>query len=638
MKHHRLLLLLILGLAFALRAYGLDYHALRGDEAASVHYSTMPVLELWELSRLTDPHPPFYYLSLHPWQWLVGEAAWSMRFTGVMAGVLAVASLYALAQRTLRDTRLSLLAAGLLAVNPFQIWQAQDLRSYALFTFLGLLSSLLLWHALHRPARLRWILYVAVTVMCFYTHYYAVFLIAFQGVFVLLNAPRFWARRWAWITSQIAIALLMIPGLGLAYNFIGSAAGGIETIPTPMLIQRASSSLLTGLTLPETWGLWLSVVMAPVWLIGLVNLWQRHRTAASFWLLYFAVPVAGVIALAIDRPFFKERYLIQAQPALMLLLAAGFLTLATVRLPRARWLPVAGSAGLALVLLGANLAALTNYFTDPAYAKAKPWHLYHDYVDDKARPGDVMLTNFPEAAVSYYSPNQLPFYVVPDARDLPRSARLDGVANVASAYERIWFLPLLHQGFDENGDVLIWLDRHADRVDQTFFPAYHLNLYVSPPATNERMIDWPVTFDHGIHLRGYQILDESGDSRLEAQGIGWTLPLKPEESFTLSLYWQAENPTAEPYTVFVHFIAADGFTHTSQDNQPVWDTYPTTAWQPGEAITDKYTLAPPPGLPPGAYQLRVGWYDSATVTRVPTASGTDHVILSMVIQLSHAPE
>ena len=145
-------MLLLLLLAFLLRVYQLDSQALRGDEAATVLYSALPITALWELSRITDPHPPLYYLMLHPWQWLAGESAWAMRFAGAAASTLAVAALYALAQRTLRSTGVSLLAAALLAINPFQIWLAQDIRSYPFFTLFGLLSAAALWWALEGPA------------------------------------------------------------------------------------------------------------------------------------------------------------------------------------------------------------------------------------------------------------------------------------------------------------------------------------------------------------------------------------------------------------------------------------------------------------------------------------------------------
>lgn len=657
--------LVILLLAFFLRVYQLDSQSLRGDEAATVLYSALPVTDLWELSRVTDPHPPLYYLMLHPWQEWVGESAWAMRFAGVIASTLAVAALYALARRTLWTTAPSLLAATLLAINPLQIWLAQDIRSYPFFTLLGLLSSWALWRALHSSQKsvvssqihtqhatrftqhvsrfIPWLLYLLVTVACFYIHYYTAFLIAFQGLFVLFNGRWFWAQKWPWLASQVTLALLMIPGLQLAYNFVDEAAGGIDKIATSTLLRLASTSLLTGFTLADTWGLWVSLLLIPLWLMGIVVLLHRDFVSGSFWMLFFAVPVLGVIALSIDRPFFKERFLIQAQAAFELLLAVGFLSLwqsSKWQVTNDKWRMADGISNaqfsmhnsqftirflaslLLAFLLWVNCLALANYFANPAYAKAPPWQLYHDYVSDHARPGDVMLTNFPEAAVSYYSPNELPFYVVPAERDQPAASRLAQTEQIAQAYQRIWFLPLLRQGFDEQGDVLNWLDRHADRVNQVFFPDYNLNLYLSPPTIDTSLVSQPVVFAHGPHLRGYQIFDKDGDSRLTplsmgGEGEAYLLILKPEDPFTLSLYWISAGPTDTSYTVFVHLIAADGFNRTGQDNLPVWGSYPTSLWQPGEKITDKYTLTVPAGAPPGDHRLRVGWYNSTTQERVP---------------------
>ncbi len=678
-------------LAFFLRIYQLDGQSLRGDEAASVIYSALPITELWELSRVTDPHPPLYYLMLHPWQWLMGENAWTMRFIGVATSVLSVAALYRLARRTLGDNRPGLLAAGLLAVNPLQIWLAQDVRSYPFITLLGLLSSWALWQALfadvphllpaisyarrkthHVTPVFYWLIYVVLTVACFYIHYYTVFLIAFQGLFVVLNYRRFWDQKWPWLASQGAIGLLIIPGLQLAYRFAGGeAGGGIDTLPTTDILRLASTSLLTGFTIADAWGWGVSLLLAPLWLTGLAALLRREGVAGSFWSLFFAVPVLSVIALSVGRPFFKERFLIQAQPAFELLLAVGFLTLwqlgrpptADRRPPTAdRRPPTTGhqfasnfhllpfrrsvhffALGLLAFLLLANVVSLINYFTVPAYAKALPWRLYHDYVSDQARPGDVMLTNFPEASVSYYSPNNLPFYVVPAERDRPVEFRLEQTEQIANAYRRIWCLPLLRQGFDEQGDVLNWLDRHADRVNQVFFPDYNLNLYLSPPTIETLLISQPVDFANGLHLRGYQILDKKGVSRLvplpaNGQGHNYLLTLKSEKEFILSLYWQAGGSTGVPYTVFVHLIAADGFNRTGQDNQPVWGSYPTTLWQPGEEITDKYSLTIPAGAPAGDHRLHVGWYDPATQKRVPVIDaagrpGADFVILNTIIRV-----
>jgi uncharacterized membrane protein len=632
-------ILTILLVALFLRVYHLDTQSLRGDEAATVHYSAMPVSELWELSRITDPHPPGYYLLLHPWQWLLGKNAWLMRFTGVIASLLCIAVLYTLARITIRNTPVALLAAALLAINPFQIWLAQDVRSYPVFTLLGLLSSWALWVALTRKVsrRIPWLLYILLTVACLYVHYYTVFLILFQTFFAIFNAKKFWSKKWSWLTAQVVIGILIIPGLYLASNLAGQAAGGIDTLPTFEILHRASTALLTGFTINATAGMGVSLLLMPVGIIGLITLLRHNFTTGTFWGLFFAVPVISVIILSLNRPFFKERFFIQALPAFEVLLAVGFLTLWKLpgiisNAPRTSYALRFISLLLLATLLLFNLHALNNYFTNPIYAKAPPWRLYHNYVNENAQPGDLMLTNFPEASVSYYTPDGIPFRVIPNKRDQPVNDLVADISETSGQYSRIWFLPLLRQGFDEQGDILNWLDRHGDRVHQVFFPAYNINLYLTPPTIEAQLIAQPVAFAHGIRLRGYQVFDKHGNSRLNSDKI---LTLSPGDEFTLSLYWYAGGPTENPYTVFTHLIAADGFNQAGQDNQPVWGSYPTTVWQPDERITDKYTLTLPQGIPPGDYRVRTGWYQSDTQARVAISGsqGQDYIMLDFIVRV-----
>jgi hypothetical protein len=640
-------ILIILLVAFALRVYQLDYHALRGDEAATVLYSAIPLSDLWELSRITDPHPPLYYALLHPWQQFVGDTPWIMRFAGVAAGVMAIAVLFRLVVETLHRLPLALLATTLLAINPLQVWLAQDVRSYPFFLLIGLLSSWALWVALHRhqtysyaPRRYAlWLLYIVATVTGLYIHYYTVFLIAFQGLFVLLHIRHFWQTRWLWALSQLSVLLLILPGLALAYNFAGGeAGGGVAVAGLAEIGQRTGAALLTGFTIDPTWGVWLSVLMLPVWLTGMVILLRKEPVSGAFWGLYLIVPVAGVIFLALGRPLFKERFLVQAHPAFLVMVSAGLLWLLNRR-RLSGFMRYAGPVAAALLLallVFSNLVAITNYHSDPVYAKAPPWHLYQNHVAKYYLPGDVMLTNFPEAAVSYYNPAGVPFYVVPAERGLTTTEREEMTEQIATAYDRVWFLPLLREGFDEKGEVLLWLDRHADRIDQVFFPVFNLNLYLSPTQVAEQLIAQPETFANGIKLRGFQVWDEQGQSRLQTENNTPVLHLSSEDDFTVSLYWEADTAVKESYTVFVHLIAADGFNRTSRDNIPVWGTYPTSSWQPGEQITDKYTLTLPPGTPAGTHRVRVGWYNSVTGERVQTLSPenqADHILLEFLVQI-----
>jgi hypothetical protein len=85
-------------------------------------------------------------------------------------------------------------------------------------------------------------------------------------------------------------------------------------------------------------------------------------------------------------------------------------------------------------------------------------------------------------------------------------------------------------------------------------------------------------------------------------------------TLTLTLTWQALEPVTGDYTIFVHALAG-GAKIAQRDTRPCDGECPTTSWEPGRIILDRYQLdlvsdaaAGPGQLPPGPYQLAVGLY------------------------------
>jgi hypothetical protein len=104
------------------------------------------------------------------------------------------------------------------------------------------------------------------------------------------------------------------------------------------------------------------------------------------------------------------------------------------------------------------------------------------------------------------------------------------------------------------------------------------------------------SFAQRIALRGYDAQASSG-------------------SVDLTLYWQALAQPAHAYTVFAHVIDARGQPAGQQDNMPVHDQLPTSCWQPGEYVTDPYTIQLAPGAQ-GPFQVEVGLYRLETGIRL----------------------
>jgi 4-amino-4-deoxy-L-arabinose transferase-like glycosyltransferase len=120
------------------------------------------------------------------------------------------------------------------------------------------------------------------------------------------------------------------------------------------------------------------------------------------------------------------------------------------------------------------------------------------------------------------------------------------------------------------------------------------------PPVSRPLTAIDATFADGIALRGY------------STGGG-----------AVTLEWLCAAPVGRDYTVFVHELDAAGVLVAQQDSPPAGGRYPTSLWDPGERIEDRYALSVPAGA-----RLEVGLYDPATGQRLRLASGADHLELT----------
>ena len=78
---------------------------------------------------------------------------------------------------------------------------------------------------------------------------------------------------------------------------------------------------------------------------------------------------------------------------------------------------------------------------------------------------------------------------------------------------------------------------------------------------------------------------------------------------------------AYDYQVFVHLLNPAEEKLAQRDGQPVLWLRPTSTWQPGEEIVDRYGMTLPNDLPAGAYTIAVGLYDPVNGQRLPVSAG-----------------
>jgi hypothetical protein len=98
--------------------------------------------------------------------------------------------------------------------------------------------------------------------------------------------------------------------------------------------------------------------------------------------------------------------------------------------------------------------------------------------------------------------------------------------------------------------------------------------------------------------------------------------LKPGESVTLFLNWQAQQPIDGDYYLFIHLFDVAQRRRWGQVNTPLTGIlFNAHRWPVGLTVPDKQQFTLPADAPDGAYRFEVGLYEAASQQRLPVATG-----------------
>lgn len=164
---------------------------------------------------------------------------------------------------------------------------------------------------------------------------------------------------------------------------------------------------------------------------------------------------------------------------------------------------------------------------------------------------------------------------------------------------------------------LPYLDEYMDWVENNYlvqrvWDGHHIIYFGRrvPASQVPNRVD--VRVGDSVELLGYDI-----HSRQEATGGAQRRTEDRPKALEVSLYWRADRPVREDYTVFVQLLGPEGWLVTQHDGQPLHGYMPTSDWSPGDVIPDRHLVPMPSDLPPGSYRLIAGMYTPGTVKRLP---------------------
>ncbi len=139
-----LILSATLTLALVMRLWGLTSEPVWLDEVYSVLLSDGPSDQILE-ANAKDVHPPAYYLGLGRWRQVFGSTPAGIRGYSILWSLIGVTFVVLLAIDSGLDWHGVSFAGMLAAINPMDIYFAQEARMYAQATALATASSWMLW-------------------------------------------------------------------------------------------------------------------------------------------------------------------------------------------------------------------------------------------------------------------------------------------------------------------------------------------------------------------------------------------------------------------------------------------------------------------------------------------------------------
>jgi mannosyltransferase len=487
-------LLLLFGAGTAARFLHLTGKPFWFDECFSAEIARIDWRNFSHLLWWREANMSLYYVLLRIWLHF-GESPFFIRSLSVILSAAGLPAIYWTA-KLLYDRRVALISTALLAFNAYSVRYAQEARSYALFVLLATLSSGCLIRFLKGPTRRNRIVYVIVSVLAVYAHFYALLFVAahwlalrWVGIPEVDSDAQGTARqlRRAWVTIAAAVFPLLV--------FVAkTGAGPIKWITRPGIrdIVHFSADLTSGLP-------WIYLVACLLALIPLRKKtrasgdWEAWRVHFLFiWLLF---PIVLTLILSFARPVFLARYMIFCIPALLILAAAGLAAIRPV------WLSAA-LVGIVLLLSARFVPFVYGHdFDDERDASGAAT----DFILDHTQPGDAVIFHIAETRIPYEffrsvragentaSPSFMaqlgPEIVFPrhgdglDYRDFTGKPAEDSVRSEVAKHARIWVM-LMNNGRAEKPDpttVMLSqvLPQSLPRIQSWQFTRVQVRLYSS---------------------------------------------------------------------------------------------------------------------------------------------------------------
>jgi mannosyltransferase len=406
------LVVVIAGIALALRLYRLDALSFWNDEVASMLFARLPPGEIWG----ADSHPPLFYLLLHHWLPWAGDDEGRLRLLCVLLSLAALPAVW-LTGRRIGGEWLAFAATAIVACSAYDLRYAQELRMYSLLNCVVAWALVGFTQLLADPQRAAqpigrggpggwgaWALLGLGTLAALYTQHMAVLL---PMATTLLAVALWWGRA---ERAQLARNWVVVHGLVLLAwapywpeLLQQTAMTTWHWIPEATLNEIVYTQLQLAYGLPPFSGPWPVVALIGFGLLTVTGWLALPRSSpwrVTLPMLALLAPLVAIVISWTFRPVYLARTLIWTEVPVALLVGAGAVALFSTRGLRLK----AAGALLVLMLVAGNAYSLWHYYH--AFGKAN-WRGVSALAMSLSDPGEVVLVPYTDhTAFAYYAEHQ----------------------------------------------------------------------------------------------------------------------------------------------------------------------------------------------------------------------------------------
>jgi len=437
--------------------YNLGLRGLWGDEVWTAWWSFPRIF----LRARQPPDFPLHWILVTLSSKLGQDQFW-VRLPSALLGTATVAVLF-LVGRRLFDTRTALIGALLLAVAPYQVWQAQEARPYIGLACYSILTLYCYLVFIDRPTGRTWLAFTVALSLNLFNQFFALLPLAT----VLIVTTVFTLQRWfakkgdshadrqltrtserklfGGVVGGAALGLLLaLPLLLDATLFLLSPEGGpgkTGTSRSPVTLAFIQG-LLGTFGAGQGWTLWLLAGFSTLGV--LIAALRRRWLPLLVTITWLTLPLMALLLLKTNHTF-DPKYLLFMQPIYLLLAGYGISGIigGVGQIRRLRGnarLSIAGQP-IAQILVASMLALLLAFAMIPPTAasyrveKTNDWSAVCDYFHGHVEAGDLITGDgYYQGIMLWCFSGSLSVSLAPPNGQSP--------AKIAESGQNVWYIRL----------------------------------------------------------------------------------------------------------------------------------------------------------------------------------------------------